>query len=214
MNNPQDYFGNRSKNHDQPVESKKFAALRANQTYLQSRLSTYLRSTAAVVKESLKRMCTLGYNFVTTNLPFYQRPPISSLHIDDLPLLFVRDRPAVPSADKPSAVEAGQLRYIARIRTPEQTAAPMDKYRKPAGTALNLEIAEDLVASNARRAKRAVVMRNVAAKARRNAFQAAKEGQGNDQNMESKEERKSSVESKEERQCCCDCCWASCCASD
>ena len=98
---------------------------------------------------------------------------LSPLSLDDLSLPTSSAQPASLLRTRPTAVEIDQLRYVARILTPDPTAAPLDKYRKPAGTPMNLPIAQTAVEANAKKAKKQAAQRGSATQARRAAYREA-----------------------------------------
>jgi hypothetical protein len=89
----------------------------------------YAGQTGTMTKEYLKRSCQLMWNYTTSTIPYYQPPHTCRLKYAELKLVYRTDQPP----EKISPDDASLLKFFATILKPVATAAPTDKYRKPAG---------------------------------------------------------------------------------
>ncbi|MFL6547016.1 MAG: hypothetical protein ACJ8LM_17775 [Candidatus Udaeobacter sp.] len=119
-------------------------------------IDAYSRSVGAITKEYLKRSCPVGFNYVTNMSEFYQAPrratvPFSQLQLSLRGQKDVRAAAAAP-ASQSSAEDLDVLKLCAFILKPTATAAPMDKYRKPAGLGPSVLVPRTAVEEQLRRA--------------------------------------------------------------
>jgi hypothetical protein len=108
-----------------------------------------MRKTGVFTKEALKRACQLGFNYTTNVIPYYQAPAVSTVRFHTLKLRYRKDV-KIKKLDR-SSEDWRALRTVAQMLKPSATAAPMDKYRKPAGVAVAVLSAESKVQEQLRR---------------------------------------------------------------
>jgi len=109
----------------------------------------YMRKTGVFTKESIKKACQLGFNYTTNVIPYYQAPAVSTTLFSTLKLRYRKDV-KIKKLDR-STEDWRALRTVAQMLKPSATAAPMDKYRKPAGVAVTVMGAETKVERQLRR---------------------------------------------------------------
>jgi hypothetical protein len=109
----------------------------------------YMRKTGVFTKESIKKACQLGFNYTTNVIPYYQAPAVSTTLFSTLKLRYRKDV-KIKKLDR-STEDWRALRTVAQMLKPSATAAPMDKYRKPAGVAVTVMAAETKVERQLRR---------------------------------------------------------------
>jgi hypothetical protein len=109
----------------------------------------YMRKTGAFTKEALKRACRLAFNYTTNVIPYYQTPAVSTIPFSTLKLRYRKDV-KIKKVDR-SSEDCRALRTVAQMLKPSATAAPMDKYRKPAGVAVTVLSEESKVEVQLRR---------------------------------------------------------------
>lgn len=117
-----------------------FAALR---TLGQNRVpdkQQYRALVGTIMKEYVKRVCQIGFNYSTNVIPYYQTPHCSTLNFTDIKFRYRKHQESDDEEDDVALSSADKqlLKYVASVLKPVATQAPTDKYRKRAGFALTL----------------------------------------------------------------------------